>query len=459
MTERWWTDVLGRPAMAACLVSMIVLLGGMPARADNAGSGAANKETAGATGTDPTRAGDAQAGKVIFHRECAVCHGDRGLGDGPAASLMHPRPRNFQQGLFKLRSTESGELPTDNDLIATVTNGIHGTGMPSFRDLGRSDLTSVVAFVKTLGGPEGEKGSWFELYEVPPPAEVPPMPAAGPSRKAEGKTLYEKMGCAGCHGAGGKGDGKPAEEMKDNWGEPLHARDFTLGVYKGGASPRDIYMRIMTGMDGTPMTGFWKDAMTVPERWAIVRYILSLGKAREARQPSRGVMKVSNMPIPSGASGSSWKGVPEQRLGRMALEGGWMQYFGPAELQATMEGERLALRLSWDDGPNSCARLRVGFVPGSSAATFFVGSQATPMTVWHWARKSGAGVAISVAPGEDKPTSGTLDVREEKNGDSNSVVLIGTPPPSGARQIRVEISGCTPRGRYRTSSSVQALHE
>jgi len=51
-------------------------------------------------------------GKAIYQHYCWPCHGLSGAGDGPAANMLNPRPRDFTQAHFKLRSTGFGELPT-----------------------------------------------------------------------------------------------------------------------------------------------------------------------------------------------------------------------------------------------------------------------------------------------------------------------------------------------------------
>src|SRR3989454_10425394 len=60
---------------------------------------------------------DTTKGKAVYVKWCAGCHGDGGAGDGPAAASMLPRPRNFTSGLYKIRTTASGQLPTDADQI------------------------------------------------------------------------------------------------------------------------------------------------------------------------------------------------------------------------------------------------------------------------------------------------------------------------------------------------------
>ncbi|HIF22508.1 MAG TPA: cytochrome c [Gemmatimonadetes bacterium] len=71
-------------------------------------------------------------GQVTYDRWCAGCHGVDGTGNGPAEGYMLPRPRDFSQALYQLRSTASGGLPTDADLLAVIDNGMPGTTMPGW---------------------------------------------------------------------------------------------------------------------------------------------------------------------------------------------------------------------------------------------------------------------------------------------------------------------------------------
>ena len=56
--------------------------------------------------------GAASRGKVVYDGHCVECHGATGKGDGGAAHLMTPRPRDFTSGKYKIRSTESGTWGT-----------------------------------------------------------------------------------------------------------------------------------------------------------------------------------------------------------------------------------------------------------------------------------------------------------------------------------------------------------
>ncbi|WP_455378343.1 c-type cytochrome, partial [Petrachloros mirabilis] len=85
-----------------------------------------------------------EAGKRVYFTKCVWCHGVDGAGDGPGADRLWPRPRNFNQGTFKIRHTASGELPLfdakkpipgQNDLFETVTHGLPGSAMPSWEGI------------------------------------------------------------------------------------------------------------------------------------------------------------------------------------------------------------------------------------------------------------------------------------------------------------------------------------
>ena len=45
------------------------------------------------------------AGKVVYDRWCAGCHGTDGRGEGPGALTMLPRPRDFTRALYQVRTT------------------------------------------------------------------------------------------------------------------------------------------------------------------------------------------------------------------------------------------------------------------------------------------------------------------------------------------------------------------
>lgn len=204
-------------------------------------------------------------GKGIYARECAACHGVEGDGEGPGAYILSQAPRNLQLGVFKLRSTPSGEFPTDADLFETLTRGIKGaTGaqMPSFSALSEEDRWALVAVIKD-----------FAFIDEPgTPIEVPPAPGAN---LALGEQVYERLQCATCHGVDGVGEGPSSLTLKDDQKRRIWAPDLTTGLYKGGDEPEEIYTRIATGLDGSPMPAYASKA-TSEEIWALTDYVRSL---------------------------------------------------------------------------------------------------------------------------------------------------------------------------------------
>ncbi len=208
-----------------------------------------------------------ERGREVYMRRCVGCHGDKGDGNGPAATFLDPRPRNFTLGAFKFRTTPSGSLPTDGDLYRTLTRGVRFTAMPTWHELPEKDRIAVIAFIKTFSS------RWKE--EKPEPAIViaePPRPT--PELLERGRALYAQAKCFQCHGDGGRGDGPSADDLRDDLKFKVRPADFTKGQFKGGSDVRDIYRTMTTGLDGTPMPSF-ADSMKDDERWAISYYVLS----------------------------------------------------------------------------------------------------------------------------------------------------------------------------------------
>ena len=211
-------------------------------------------------------------GRGVYHSRCIGCHGKSGDGNGPAATFLAPRPRNFALGIFKFRTTPSGSLPTDGDLYRTVTRGVRGTAMPTWHELSDKERLAVVAFIKAFS-------SRFK-DEQSEPAMIKEPPRATAELVAHGKDLYRAANCFQCHGEDGKGDGEAAAELTDDLKFPIRPSDFTRGQFKSGSTVRDIFRTMTLGLDGSPMPSF-ADSMSEEERWAISYYVLSFSAWRD----------------------------------------------------------------------------------------------------------------------------------------------------------------------------------
>jgi mono/diheme cytochrome c family protein len=217
-------------------------------------------------GQRPVGAKDARAGKALYVRECAGCHGERGDGQGPATAFLDPKPRNFTKKLFKLRTTE-GPVPATADILRTIERGLPGSAMPSFAFLAPEERNQIAAYVLDVA----------DALDSPEPAIVDTgkPPAENAESVARGKTVYEQVQCFQCHGKSGRGDGPAAASLRDDDGNLIKVRDFTNGQFRGGGEREDLYYRFVTGMDGTPMPAF-RDQIKGDDRWALVDYVRSL---------------------------------------------------------------------------------------------------------------------------------------------------------------------------------------
>ncbi len=216
-------------------------------------------------------------GRFVYERNCQVCHGRWGDGDGDMAKGMLPRPRKFSAGVFKYRSTPSGALPSDADLKRTIRGGVYGSAMPVFAQLGDREVRSVIAYVKSFSS------RWDKPQNFAAPLAIPEAPGwmsdtvEHDRRAVLGKAFFARA-CAACHGPEGKGDGPAAETLEDDRGQPARPRDLGLPSIGSGHGPRDIYKALVTGLNGTPMPSF-SEATTEAERWDLVAFVETLRRA------------------------------------------------------------------------------------------------------------------------------------------------------------------------------------
>jgi len=219
----------------------------------------------------------AKAGAGIYQQQCAVCHGDQGKGDGPAAGILAFPPRDFTRGLYKFKTSSQGEMPFDDDLYRTVTSGIPAAGMPSFADLTPFERWALVAHVKALSKFEHPDGGWLNQFDRSPPTRRHALPVAPPLSRIDitrGEDLYRnQMQCLKCHGETGLGDGPSAPDLTDYLDRSIKAADLTRGEvsFKSGSRPEDIFRVLTIGMSGTPMPSF--AILSDEDRWNVAFFV------------------------------------------------------------------------------------------------------------------------------------------------------------------------------------------
>lgn len=246
-----------------------------------------------------------QRGAAIYTRYCAQCHGTTGDGNGVAAQFLNPRPRDYRRGIFKFTSTPYGAKPRPADLMRTIRRGITGTSMPAFKLLPEEDLEAVVDYVLALthrGELEVLLAAEAELEEEIDPEIVPDyieavlsqwelardevvlpetlMPRISEETIAEGRHAFMTKGCSKCHGEDGRGATRENVGV-DAWGFQTKAADLTSGMLRGGQEPLDIYRRISSGINGTPMPSFKQSLAEEPDTiWHLVHYVLHVANRR-----------------------------------------------------------------------------------------------------------------------------------------------------------------------------------
>ncbi|MBI4546052.1 MAG: c-type cytochrome [Gemmatimonadetes bacterium] len=360
-------------------------------------------------------------GKAVYDKWCAGCHGVEGKGDGPAAAYMLPRPRDFTQALYQIRSTPSGALPLDSDIRRVIDQGMPGTAMPGWKDkLSKSQREALVAYLKTFS-------RFFQSEQAPQAMEFGRPPGVGEEALAQGRELFNKIECWKCHGRAGRGDGPSAPTQEDDNGFPIRPSDLTENWYfNGGGSAEEIYRRLRTGLDGTPMPSFTdlleSKFLTEEQLWRVAQYVRSLAPEKPPRV--REVVRAQRRegPMPASPEDSAWANVERYYIplvGQIMVRARW---FSPTVdgvwVQALHNGRELALRLVWHDPSRSPDpewfewqdRLRVHMEPadGDTAAAgplpdalavqfprsipapmaprphFLMGNARDPVYLWHW---------------------------------------------------------------------------
>ena len=82
------------------------------------------------------------AGRATYQAKCAICHGPRARGDGPAALAMIPKPLDL---------TVHVPLHADGEIFWFVSEGIAGTQMPAWKEqLSETERWQVIRYLQEL---------------------------------------------------------------------------------------------------------------------------------------------------------------------------------------------------------------------------------------------------------------------------------------------------------------------
>jgi cytochrome c oxidase cbb3-type subunit 2 len=210
-------------------------------------------------------------GRSLYNAKCGLCHGELGDGKGPLADRLRTRPTDFRKGVFKLRSTPTGDLPTDMDLFSTITRGMHGTSMQPWSSFSEEDRWALVYHLKSFSRRFAEERPGVSV-------RVPIAPRETEDIRDHGERLYVRLRCGACHGESGAADGPAREAYLRQGNREVRIRDFTRGRFIRGADMEDIYLTLKVGIEGTPMAAY--DALSDDELWALAAYVRLLIRER-----------------------------------------------------------------------------------------------------------------------------------------------------------------------------------
>jgi mono/diheme cytochrome c family protein len=263
-------------------------------------------------------------GSGLYRRHCLHCHGLAGDGRGPTGPWVNPHPRDYRQGKFKFISTNLAvanaveKKPRRADLLRTISRGIESSSMPAFGLLPEKELEALVSYVIHLslrgqveydtmkellsGGKTNlrkrsvrdEEGNIREhVYDLaawylcrwtkandkgpntPPkyPEDLKNETALQESIRRGYKTFTNAEGaasCINCH----MDFGRQVPFRYDDWGTLVRPANLTVGVYRGGRRPIDLYWRITNGIGPSQMPA--GEQLKPQEVWDLVNFVQNM---------------------------------------------------------------------------------------------------------------------------------------------------------------------------------------
>ena len=221
-------------------------------------------------------------GKGIFDSHgCAGCHGQSG-GGGAGPALTHI---SSQYPPAKLTA-----------VLKAPTAKMKAAGMVAL-NVNAADMKALVSYVTSLGGTSGSSAA-SKTPQTPPPAtaaasKTPSGGSPGGAAAAQGKTLFDSHGCAGCHGQSGGGGAGPALTHISSQYPPAKL----TAVLKAPTAKMKAAGMVPLTLNGADMK-------------ALVSYVTSLGGA-SAAPAATPLASASSTPAPAKAEPAATAGPPK----------------------------------------------------------------------------------------------------------------------------------------------------
>ena len=200
-----------------------------------------------ASANDP----ELQQGARVYLERCALCHGSKGLGEGPMALLVQDYPdtrlkSNKQPNHVMRQIVEFGNGQDSNNELS-----------PPWRDeLAVAEINAVTAFVAVLQSDFESATRLLASVYIPP-------------EKIDGRKIYRAR-CESCHGEAGQGDGRMSRVIQNP--SPADLTRSTL-------SKQDTIAIISAGgeaMGRSTRMPPWGQELANSELLSIVNYLTSM---------------------------------------------------------------------------------------------------------------------------------------------------------------------------------------
>lgn len=214
----------------------------------------------GVTNPLPQNQATLEQGKTIFTRECSVCHGLEGRGDGPYGAGLLPLPADFGSGNY---GTIASPVYEDADFYWRISEGLPWASMQTWKlQYNESDRWALTYYIRvnlaqTLPRPAAET-------QPQPPDIYLSQTMPDTASFESGKVLYLST-CAMCHGFAGDGTGTT--------GSYLDVQPKTLGkATTANFTDGDYFSKITFGSWNSAMPIF-AEIMPESQRWDIIKFI------------------------------------------------------------------------------------------------------------------------------------------------------------------------------------------
>ncbi|MFQ5989345.1 MAG: ethylbenzene dehydrogenase-related protein, partial [Candidatus Methylomirabilales bacterium] len=247
----------------------------------------------------------------------------------------------------------------------------------------------------------------------------PEIPATKESIE-RGRELYQLMECFTCHGHAGRGDGESAPTLEDDWGNPIRPRNLNRAwTYRGGNTSRDMVIRFLSGLAGTPMPSYEGVFEEMEENWHLANYVRSLSPS-EPNYATIIAAKPAAGEIPLDPEDAFWSAIPGANfplVGQVIVD---PRNFAPSidmvAVRAAYTDQQVAFHLAWDDP--------IRFQPGKTKEAvadaiaiefpaelpegrerpyFLMGDARAPVYLLRWRNDSGVGEASASGVGKVVP--------------------------------------------------------